>query len=62
MRRVYGGLSLPGFAEAEPALRAYLASVQGYQKNRYQPNGDVIDKVNRHWGFVFDEWGYTPAG
>jgi len=58
VRRVYDGLSLPGFAEAEPAIRAYLASIQGYQKNRYGPNGEVIDKVNRHWGFLFDDWGY----
>jgi len=59
MRKVYDGLSLPGFAEAQPALRAYLALIEGYQKNRYKPNGEIIDKVNRHWGFVFDEWGYT---
>jgi len=59
MRKVYDGLSLPGFAQAEPAFRAYLASIEGYQKNRYKPNGEIIDKVNRHWGFVFDEWGYT---
>ena len=57
--RVYQELDLPGYAETEPAIRSYLESVQGYQKNRYAPNGDVIDKVNRHWGFVFDAWGYT---
>lgn len=54
-------LSLPGLAEAEPALRAYLASIQGYQENHYKPNGEVIDKVKRHWGFVFDQWGYTQV-
>jgi len=59
MRRVYNGLSLPGLAEAEPAFEAYLASTEGYQKNHYKPNGEVVDKVNRHWGFAFDEWGYT---
>ncbi len=61
VRKVYDSLSLPGLAEAEPALRAYLASIQGYQKNRYRPNGETIDKVNRHWGFVFDQWGYTQV-
>ncbi len=61
MHKVYDSLSLPGLAEAELALRAYLASIQGYQKNRYKPNGEIIDKVNRHWGFVFDQWGYPQA-
>jgi len=56
---VYDSLSLPGLAEAEPALRSCLTSIQGYQKNRYKPNGETIDKVNRHWGLMFDEWGYT---
>ena len=59
VHKVYNGLGLPGLAEAEPAIRAYIASIQGYQKNRYEPNGEVVDKVNRHWGFLFDEWGYT---
>jgi len=61
VRKVYDSLNLPGLANAEPALRAYLASIQGYQKNRYRPNGETIDKVNRHWGFVFDQWGYTQV-
>lgn len=58
LRRVYDTLGLPGFADAEPAFCAYLASIEGYQKNRYQENGDIIAKVNRHWGFLFDAWGY----
>jgi hypothetical protein len=58
MRRVYESLGLPGFAQAEPAFRAYLASVAGYEKNVYQMDDGVIAKVNEHWGFAFDEWGY----
>jgi len=59
VRRVYQALDLPGYAAAEPAITGYLASIRGYQKNRYPPNGDVIEKVNRQWGFVFDTWGYA---
>jgi len=58
VRKVYEGLGLPGFAEAEPAFRAYLASVADYQKNAYKLNDEIIAKVNRHWQFAFDEWGY----
>lgn len=58
LRRVYETLCLPGFPEAEPAFRAYLSSIADYQKNRYELDEDVIAKVNKHWRFAFDEWGY----
>jgi hypothetical protein len=58
LRHVYDGLGLPGFAQAEPAFRAYLASTAGYQKNQYELTDEVIAKVNRHWQFAFAEWGY----
>jgi hypothetical protein len=58
MRRVYSSLSLPGFAQAEPAMRAYLASIVGYQKNGHKLEDRAIAQVNRHWQFAFDAWGY----
>jgi len=58
LRRVYAGLDLPGFAAAESAFRSYLDSVAGYRKNAYELNGDVIAKVNEHWPYSFEEWGY----
>ena len=60
LRRVYEGLGLPGFSEAEPAFRSYIDSVTGYQKNEYVATDDVIEKVNQHWRFALDAWGYTP--
>lgn len=65
LRRVYDGLGLSGFAAAEPALRAYLESVRGFEKNRYRVDDAVIDKVNRRWQFALDEWKYPrrePGG
>ena len=58
LRRIYDRLQLPGFAEAEANFRTYIDSVSGYKKNRYELNANVIDKVNRHWAFAFDQWGY----
>ncbi len=58
LRRVYETLSLPGFAEAEPAMRAYLDSIAGYQKNPQKIDDSVIAKVNQHWQFALEEWGY----
>ncbi|MBI4515548.1 MAG: sulfotransferase [Deltaproteobacteria bacterium] len=58
LRRIYDGLHLPGFAAAEPALRAYSDAVTNFQKNTYRVDDAVIDKVNRHWKFALQEWGY----
>jgi hypothetical protein len=59
LQRVYERLDLPGFARAEPAFRAYLTSVAGYRKNQYELDDRVIARVNEHWRFGFDEWGYA---
>jgi len=58
LRKIYQTLDLSGFAEAEPAFRAYVDSVSGYRKNAYEIDEEVIGKVNRNWQFAFDEWGY----
>ena len=66
LRKVYETLSLPGFAEAEPNFRAYLASIANYQKLAHkQLDDNVVTKVNRNWHFAFDALGYKriePAG
>ena len=58
LRKVYETLSLPGFAAAEPAFRAYLDSIADYKKNVYEADDNVIAKVNQHWQFAFDALGY----
>jgi hypothetical protein len=58
VRRIYEELQLGGFSGIQPRVRAYLASVEGYRKNQYELTRDAIEKVNQHWGFAFDEWGY----
>jgi hypothetical protein len=59
LRRIYETLGLPGFAEAEPAFRAYLDSIAGYQKNVYKEIDDsIIERVNENWQFALDALGY----
>jgi len=59
LERIYDGLGLPGFTAARPALAAYLESVRGFEKNKYDVNGQIVARVNELWRFAFDEWGYT---
>ena len=58
LRRIYDHLTLPGYDQSEPDFRAYLESIRGYRKNRYEIGRPEIAKVNRHWGFVFEPWHY----
>jgi hypothetical protein len=58
LRRLYEELELPGFAQAEAAFRAYIASQAGYQKNKFDLSSADIAQVNQHWRFAIEEWGY----
>jgi len=58
LRRIYEALDLPPFSEAEGDVRAYVNAVSDYRKNAYCFDNTVIEKVNKHWGFAFDQWGY----
>jgi omega-hydroxy-beta-dihydromenaquinone-9 sulfotransferase len=58
LERIYDGLGLRDFAAVRPALAAYVESVRGFQKNRYEVDARVIARVNEHWRFAFDAWDY----
>jgi len=58
LRRLYRDLALPMFEVAEPVIQNYIDSIAGYKKNQYELTPEIIAKVNHHWGFAFDEWGY----
>ncbi len=59
LRKIYETLGLPGFAEAEPAFKAYLDSIKGYQKNVYKKlEESLIQNVNQNWSFAVEALGY----
>jgi hypothetical protein len=45
---------------AEPAFRTYISSQADYRKNPYALSNEMIEKVNQHWQFAIDAWGYDP--
>ena len=61
LKGIYQALRLPGFEQALPAFRAYLASVADYQKNRYEIDGKTVAVVNQHWDFALQAWGYPKV-
>lgn len=58
VRRVYAELGLPGWEAAEPAMRAYVGTLDSYQKNQFRQDVDLVAKVNEHWRFAFEQWDY----
>lgn len=57
-RKAYELLSIPGFAEAEPAIAAYLDKKKGYKKNKYEYKPRTVQLVNEHWSKSLKDWGY----
>jgi hypothetical protein len=60
VRRVFDALRLPDFDQAEPAIRRYVDSVAGYQKNAFAELPAALrDRIARKWRPCFEAWGYA---
>jgi hypothetical protein len=62
VHHIYQALGLPGFSRTEETFQEYIESQTHYQKNNYILTDDVIQKVNKHWRFAFNEWSYDLLG
>jgi len=58
MENLYSHLDLPNWDKAKPELESYVASLSGYQRNQLTIDDRVQDLVRKHWGVVFDTFGY----
>lgn len=56
--RIYRELSIPGYAEALPAIEKYVGGKKGYKKNKYSYDARTVELVQKHWKFALDQWGY----
>jgi hypothetical protein len=62
LRTLYEELSLSAFEAAQPAVREYLTSIAGYERNQYAPLPAALRaRLARQWRRNFDEWGYDDA-
>ena len=60
MRRIYDQLGLPEFEYAEPAIREYVQSIDGYTRNSFvELSGSQRERVSQAWARSFEEWGYA---
>jgi omega-hydroxy-beta-dihydromenaquinone-9 sulfotransferase len=60
---IYDHLQLQGFTDVRSNFSAYLGSMEGYRKNRYQEIDEaIIEKIRERWGFAMELWDYgIPA-
>ena len=59
LRGTYQALDLGDFAAAEPAIRAYLGTVRGYEKNQFPPlEPEWKARVAAEWRRSFECWDY----
>ncbi len=56
--KMYRKLSLGNFEEIKPVYEKYLSSIKNYKKNKLRTDTDVLEKVNGHWDFAFEAYGY----
>jgi hypothetical protein len=59
MKALYEHLDLGDFETLRPHLEQYLASLAGYETNRYQLNPEQREQITRRWGHVIHRYGYA---
>jgi hypothetical protein len=59
IRSIYSALDLPDFSTVSPALERYIASIAGYQKNKFTELEPALrERINHEWRRSLNEWGY----
>lgn len=61
MQKLYAHFALGGFEQYRPRLEEYLASLKGYETNRYQLTPQQREEVTRRWGPIIRRYGYAAA-
>jgi omega-hydroxy-beta-dihydromenaquinone-9 sulfotransferase len=62
VRAIYQSLQLPDFDVFEPALRDYVDSLSGYQKNAPAELPIAVrQRLADEWQFCFEAWGYSTS-
>lgn len=62
LRKVYDHFQLGGFNAFLPRLQEYLATIKGYETNRYQLSDQERETITKRWGSVIERYGYGGRG
>lgn len=62
LERFYRELELGDFARWRPVFADYLASVKGFEKNKFAYSDDAARLVETYLGYWLDKWRYSRPG
>ncbi len=58
MKKIYDHFQLGGFEQYLPRLQAYLATVKGYETNKYDLSNQQRAAIAQRWKAVIERYGY----
>jgi hypothetical protein len=61
LRALYDHFNLGDFDSYLPRLEEYLASIKGYETNRYQLTPEQKAEITRRWGEVIKRYRYDAG-
>ena len=59
MTKIYDHFQLGNFEQYLPRLQEYLATVKGYETNKYRLTDQQRAAISQRWGAVIERYGYT---
>ncbi len=60
MRKMYDTLGLSGFDGLKAAVEPQVESLRRYQKNKFNDDPEVMQRIYQRLKFAFDRYGYPP--
>jgi len=58
MKKIYDHFQLGGFEQYLPRLQEYLASIKGYETNKYELTEEQKARITLRWSAVIERYGY----
>lgn len=58
LSKIYKNLKIEGFNESKYDFISYLSSIKDYKRFEYCIPDDIKERVQKHWGFIFEEFDY----
>jgi len=59
LEKIYSTLELAGFEQNRDRFKNYLSDIQGYQKNSYSFQPEIIKLIESNWQPFIDQWNYA---
>jgi hypothetical protein len=59
LQDAYNQLNIDGFEQAQPYFEQFLNEKTGGKSSHYDYEPHIIEQINDHWEFAFEQWNYS---